>query len=226
MTSPQRLRPGQTGAPAGGRPAGDAPRGSASQPTVELQHEATGTEGEAQDSDAATIAAVLGGDVEAFADLVRRYRDTYARFATRMLGSREDAEDVLQTAFVRAFRNLDRCQNPARFGAWLYQIVVNECLTLATRRAKRERRFLRDEDELARPPARTTRGDVALREEIQHALDRLDPEQREAFILKHVEDLSYDEMAELTGAGVSALKMRVKRACDRLKVLLEGIDDV
>jgi RNA polymerase sigma-70 factor (ECF subfamily) len=58
--------------------------------------------------------------------------------------------------------------------------------------------------------------------EIQHALDRLDDGLREAFLLKHVEELSYEEMAALTGVGISALKMRVKRACARLRVLLEG----
>lgn len=176
-------------------------------------------------SDAAVIAEVLAGDAEAFAVLVRRYRDTYARFATRMLGSRDDAEDALQSAFVRAYRSLDRCADPSRFGAWLYQIVVNECLTMASRRSRRDKRFVRDEVELSRAPARPPRADMSLREEIQLALDHLDPEQREAFILKHVEELSYEEMAELTGTGVSALKMRVKRACDRLRGMLEGVDD-
>ena len=60
-----------------------------------------------------------------------------------------------------------------------------------------------------------------MREEIQHALDCLTPEHREAFVLKHVEELSYEEMAEITGVGISALKMRVKRACQQLQGLLE-----
>jgi len=64
-------------------------------------------------------------------------------------------------------------------------------------------------------------GQVGELDEIQRALDRLDPEHREAFVLKHVEDLSYDEMSALTGANISALKMRVKRACERLRVLLD-----
>jgi RNA polymerase sigma-70 factor (ECF subfamily) len=67
---------------------------------------------------------------------------------------------------------------------------------------------------------------TAWREEIERALSRLDPEQREAFLLKHVEELSYEEMAEITGAGISALKMRVKRACDRLRQLLEEVQRV
>ncbi len=59
--------------------------------------------------------------------------------------------------------------------------------------------------------------------EIQRALDQLDVEHREAFLLKHVEELSYEQMSEITGAGISALKMRVKRACSRLRELLAGV---
>jgi RNA polymerase sigma-70 factor (ECF subfamily) len=66
----------------------------------------------------------------------------------------------------------------------------------------------------------------AAREEIERALDELPHEQREAFVLKHVEQKSYEEMAEITGVGVSALKMRVKRACERLRELLEEVYDV
>lgn len=173
--------------------------------------------------DADVIGAVLAGDVDAFRVLVARYHGTYTRYAVRMLGSLEDADDALQSAFVRAFRNLGKCQDPARFGAWLYQIVVNECRTFGSRRGRREARFARDEGVLEAVPVAHPSDETALREELQHALDKLDQAQREAFVMKHVEDLSYEEMAELTGVGVSALKMRVKRACDRLRELLEGM---
>ena len=179
--------------------------------------------------DAELVAAVLDGDDEAFAHLVRRYRDGYARFAVRMLGSHADADDALQSAFVRAYRGLRGCREPARFGAWLSQIVVNECRTFAARRSRRERRFVDDpalEEALAVAADGDFAGEEGVREEIQRALDRLVPEQREAFVLKHVEELSYEEIAEITGVGVSALKMRVKRACERLRELLEGVHHV
>ena len=174
-------------------------------------------------SDADAVTAVLAGDVDAYAILVDRYRDAYVRFAIRMLGDRADADDALQSAFVRAFRHLGKCDDPSRFGAWLHRIVVNECRTLGTRRGRRELRFVRGEASLEalgdnRPPE-----DVAMRDEIQRALDQLDADQREAFVLKHVEELSYEEMSALTGLGVSALKMRVKRACERLRPLLEEV---
>ena len=175
-------------------------------------------------SDPELVEAVLKGHIDAYGILVRRYQDAYFRFATRMLGDRDDADDALQSAFVRAFRKLSDCRDPARFGAWLYQIVVNECRTLAFRRDRRERRMVRDEHELDIPTS-PPRGAEAVRtgelEEVERALAQLEPDQREAFLLKHVEDLSYEEISALTGAGVSALKMRVKRACERLRQLLD-----
>ena len=172
-------------------------------------------------ADADLVGRVLHGEVDAFGFLVRRYQDAFFRFATRMLGNRDDADDALQSAFVRAFRKLSDCRDPSRFGAWLYQIVINECRTLALRRDRRERRLVRDSRELELTTSESAIETSADTQEIQRALDRLDVEQREAFVLKHVEDLSYEEMTALTGASVSALKMRVKRACDRLRQMLD-----
>jgi RNA polymerase sigma-70 factor (ECF subfamily) len=147
---------------------------------------------------------------------VARHRDRLGRYAVRMLGNREDAEDAVQEAFVRAYRSLARCE-PDRFGRGS-TILVNRCRTFG-----------------ARSPAGavlapavgvegTTDPDPAEREAwsatVQWAVARLGAVYREALLLKHVEDLSYEEMAELTGASVSALKMRVKRACDQLRELL------
>ena len=90
-------------------------------------------------------------------------------------------------------------------------------------RRRRERTFVHDEVALLDASHDHPAEQAAWREEIHLALMRLEPEQREAFLLKHVEDLGYDEMAEITGVGVSALKMRVKRACERLRVLLHEV---
>jgi RNA polymerase sigma-70 factor (ECF subfamily) len=177
-------------------------------------------------SDPDLVAAAIRGNVDAFAELSRRYRDTYSRFAVRMLGDRDEAEDVMQSAFIRAYRALDRCRDPNRFGAWLYHIVANECRSWVIRRNRRGRRMVRDEIHLRDAPAApSTDGDDTL-EDVQYALQQLDVDQREAFLMKHVEQLSYEEMAEITGDGISALKMRVKRACARLRLLLEEVHDV
>lgn len=175
------------------------------------------------DGDAEVVARVLAGDSAAYAILVGRYRVQFARYATRMLGNREDAEEALQDAFLRAYRSLARCDDPARFGSWLFRILTNRCRTAGARRGRREKTFVRDDVALldaaeAHPEERS-----AWREEIQRALLMLEEDQREAFLLKHVEDLGYEEMAELTGVGVSALKMRVKRACERLRTLLHEV---
>ena len=173
--------------------------------------------------DASIVAAVLTGNTDAYSVLVYRYRDAYTRFAAHMLGSLEDADDALQLAFVRAYRNLAQCRDPEKFGSWLYQIVVNECRTLGARRAKRDRRMIRDEEKAANASTNHPANDMALHDEISHALGKLEAGQREAFLLRHVEGMSYEEIAEITGVGISALKMRVKRATARLRDLLEGV---
>lgn len=174
-------------------------------------------------SDALTVARVLRGDVDAFAVLVARYRDRYARYAFHMLGNREDAEEALQDAFTRAYRSLARCEDPERFGAWLFRILVNRCRTLGARRGRRARTFVSDESAMMSASHEHPAEQTAWAEEIDRALQRLRPEQREAFLLKYVEEMGYDEMSQLTGVGVSALKMRVMRACDRLRELLSEV---
>ncbi len=171
-------------------------------------------------SDADVIRRVLAGDVDAYATLVARHRDRLARFAYHMLGNREDAEDAVQDAFVRAYRALPRCANPARFDAWLFRILVNRCRTRGARRTRLERTFVQDEVALERAAEAHPADRLAIGLEIEHALAQLDGGQREAFLMKHVEELEYEERSAMTGVGVSALKMRVKRACDRLRTIL------
>ena len=171
-------------------------------------------------TDATLVRQVLQGDTAAFTLLVDRHAVACTRFAMRMLGNREDAEDATQESFLRAYRSLARYEERQAFRTWLFQILVNRCRTAAVRRQRRQRMFLVDDNAVASASVRPLADSTELRAELQRAIGRLDPEQREAFLLKHVEQLSYDEMAEATGVGVSALKMRVKRACDRLQWLL------
>ena len=171
-------------------------------------------------SDADLVRRVLAGDTRAYAGLVARYRDRLGRYAMHMLGDREDAEEALQDAFVRGYRSLARCYDPERFGAWLYGILVNRCRTTGARAARRGRVFVRDEGALNGVPHPSPAERTEWEDAVHRALARLAPEYREAFLLKHVEDLEYETMARLTGAGVSALKMRVKRAREQLQVIL------
>mgnify|MGYP001039226435 FL=1 len=174
-------------------------------------------------TDAMLVRRVLDGDTAAFTTLVDRHAAACTRFATRMLGNREDAEDATQETFLRAYRSLARYEERQAFRTWLFQILINRCRTAAVRRQRRHRMFLVDDSAIAAASVRPAVDAGDLRAELKRAIDALDPDQREAFLLKHVEQLSYDEMAAATGIGVSALKMRVKRACDRMQwVLREG----
>lgn len=167
------------------------------------------------------MARALAGSDAAFAVLVERYDDLLFRHARRMLGRLDDAEDVVQAAWIRAYRRLGQCREPDRFGAWVFRIAANGCKDAL----KAARRNVVPMDSVAEPGADGVGPeDEVLRAEqrrrIAAALERLPADQREAFLLKHAEGWSYDEMAERLGVGVSALKMRVHRARDELRRLL------
>jgi len=174
-------------------------------------------------TDSVIVQRVLSGNTEAFALLVDRYHERSIRYARSMLSDPRDAEEAVQDAFVRAYRSLAKYQDSERFGAWLMRILLNRCRTAGGQLDRRNKLFVvSDELDLSagevHPAERR-----AWREEIDRALAMLDPDQREAFLLKHVEELDYEEMSEITGVGVSALKMRVKRACERLRDMLREV---
>ncbi len=172
-------------------------------------------------TDATCVRAALDGDQAAFTTLVDRHAPVCLRFATRMLGSREDAEDATQETFLRAHRALGRFDDTMSFRTWVMSILINRCRTALLARQRRTSRVVADEGAVGRAQVDSDAADAELRDAIERAVARLETGQREAFLLKHVELLSYDEMSEMTGVGVSALKMRVQRACERLQVLLK-----
>ena len=179
---------------------------------------ATGVRAQTGGLDGEAVRAVLAGNVERYGELVRRYRDRYARYAARMLGSLDAAEDAVQDAFVRAYDQLAQCRNPENFAGWFFLILRNRCYA----EKRRRRREGVPVDDVAAQLVGTDRPDRAVeqkerRRALQEALLRLTPEQREVFVLKHVEGMSYDEIAHLLGATVPSLKMRMHRAYDRLR---------
>ena len=173
-------------------------------------------------TDGEVIRAVLDGDVEQDAVLVRRYRDRYARYAARLLGSADAAEDAVQDAFVRAFDQLAQCRDADNFAGWFFLILRNRCF--AERRRAGRVGPLEGEGELAEGPAAGPEAKLETREfhrALQRALLALTAEQREVFVLKHVEQATYEEIAARIGATVPSLKMRMHRAYDRLRTLLK-----
>jgi RNA polymerase sigma-70 factor, ECF subfamily len=176
-------------------------------------------------TDRAIIDQVLAGDTEAFARLVDRHYDRCARVALRILGNREDAEEAVQDAFLRAFRALASYEDRERFQAWLTRILVNQCRTIRARVNRREEVF--SALEIADAELFAVHGEPdAGWPELERALAQLPPEQREAIVLRYSDDLTYEEMARVTGAGESALKMRVQRAFARLRGLLSEVYSV
>ncbi len=172
--------------------------------------------------DAQIVRRVRAGDVNAFALLVDRYHARVLRVATHLLGDCDDAEDVAQETFVRAYRHLGSYRERDRFAAWLMRIAVNQCRTQRTQ----ARRWLgvdtlalsESETPSTHEPDHVEQAEQQLL--LARALSQLAAAQREAIVLRYSDEMSYDEMAAITGVGVSALKMRVQRACAHLRALL------
>jgi RNA polymerase sigma-70 factor, ECF subfamily len=169
-------------------------------------------------SDRELAASAAKGQAAAFATLLGRYRDVRTRFAMRMLGDYDSADEALQAAFVRAFQSIGRCRDPQQFGDWLFRIVINECRARALRRAVRSRGTTGEVDAIADWRAAVEGSENAA--DVQRALDQIDPINREAFILQYIEELPYPQIALLTGASVVTLERQVDRACARLRELL------
>ena len=171
------------------------------------------------DSDQDVISRVSAGDRDAFAMLIGRYSDPLYRHALGMTGSPDVAEDILQTSFIKAYQHLNEVRG--RFDAWLFRIVANGCKDWL----KNIRRSHLSYDEDDQPSGYSSPDEdldrTELRSDLDTALAKLAPSLREAFIMKHVEGRSYEEMADLLGTTVGALKMRVHRAREALQALLE-----
>jgi RNA polymerase sigma-70 factor (ECF subfamily) len=173
-------------------------------------------------TDTELVRQALDGSDRAFGEIVRRYQDLLYRHAVRMTGRQDDAEDVVQSAFIKAHRNLRKCRDPERVGAWLFRIGANACKDFL-----KSKRVTIPFDQM--PGLLSNDGDPErdaemgrVRGEIERALQSLPVEQREAFLMKHVEGWSYDEMSETLDVSVPALKMRVHRAREELQVLLQS----
>ncbi|KPK83052.1 MAG: hypothetical protein AMS25_01435 [Gemmatimonas sp. SM23_52] len=180
------------------------------------------TESRRELSDGAVVRAVRDGRQDAFAVLVNRYQDVLYRHAERMTGRPDEAADIVQISFLKGYENLERCRDPERVGAWLFRITANQCKDYLKSRRRRDLRLesaAAHASERADPEETAERGQM--KDRIGAALDRLSADEREAFVLKHIEGLSYEEMSQLLEASVPALKMRVHRARQELQALLE-----
>ena len=171
------------------------------------------------DADQQIISRVLAGNREAFETLIARYSDPLYRHALGMTGSPDVAEDILQMSFIKAYHHLAEVRG--RFDAWVFRIVANGCKDWL-KNIRRSHLSYEEDDQpssFATPEEELDR--TELRTDLDGALAALPASLREAFVMKHVEGRSYEEMADLLATTVGALKMRVHRAREALQALLE-----
>ena len=171
----------------------------------------------------ALVRAAKGGDVAAFEELVRRYDRNVFRIAQHITQNREDAEDVVQDAFLKAYENLEKFQEQSKFYTWLVRIAVNEAL-MRLRRRRPERMVSLDEevrtedDSIPRevadwsPNPEQMYSQAELHDILSRTIQGLPPSFRTVFVLRDVEGLSTEETAEALDLSVPAVKSRLLRA--------------
>ncbi len=184
-----------------------------------------------RNDDQSLIDACRAGKTEAFGVLVRRYQDRLYPTILRLAGSAEDAHDLLQDAFLRAYQKLGHFHGQSSFYTWMYRIAVN--LALSDRRRKRGVHpppRARGGDETFDPRMDVDQSDPSLPlvraerdEQIQEALNALAPDHRAVVVLKDLDGLRYEEIAEILGVPVGTVRSRLHRARTELRERLRGV---
>ena len=182
-------------------------------------------------SDTDIIDAVVGGDVDRYAEIVSRYQKAAWKLAYGFVRNMEDAKDVSQMAFVKAYRNLLRFRRGSKFSTWLFRIIVNESKDYLRRKVRQPMPMTGvsspDADEPVLFEVTDPSGgpdDAAANQELagnlSKAIDGLPVKQREAFILHHVHGLELKEVSEVMGCRLGTVKAHVFRACETLRIRL------
>ena len=178
---------------------------------------------EAGDTDEALVARAIRGDCRSFDELYERHVDTVWRWLTRLLGPDPEREDPAQQIFSEVFHRLDRFRGEARFRTFLYRIVVNAAVDQMKRRGRRlPASVLAEAADGVPDPGRTPEQTAEQRELVADAfglLQRIKPKKRVAFLLRVVEGLSLEEIAEIVEASVPAVAQRVRHASLELRAL-------
>lgn len=177
------------------------------------------------------IGRVLGGDTEAFSELVTRYEKTVYNLALRMVGDRSDAADMAQEAFVKAWTNLPSYRGESRFSAWLYRITTNVCLDFLRHKSRRPQVSLStsDDDEerqLDIPDPKSMTEELLMKklgmEAVHRGLERLPPKHRQILVMRELGGLSYSEIAAQLSLEEGTVKSRIFRARKNLCAFLLG----
>jgi RNA polymerase sigma-70 factor, ECF subfamily len=180
-------------------------------------------------TDAAAVALARDGDSEAFRSLVDRHSRAIYRLAHRMTGSPQDAEDVVQETFLRAYRQLGRFESRANFGTWLHRIAVNCSIDLIRSRRHQEsgadaadlEHFEGAADDRVDPSPERLMLSTEVQERVGAAMATLSHRERAAFVLRHFEGQSIEEISRALGLHANAAKHSVFRAVRKMRVALE-----
>ena len=181
-------------------------------------------------TDEELVERAADGDTEAFNELVVRWERPIHALAYRVLGREEDARDVCQEAFLRAFRGLKGFKGQAKFSSWLYRIALNLCRDWLRRERRRglvqpSEGFDLDEQRIVDPTTETAE-DLIVRRDLGKAVSRvmaqLPPEQRTVIVLKEYHGLTFREIAELIGCPLSTVKTRLYQGLGVLRLRLEA----
>jgi RNA polymerase sigma-70 factor (ECF subfamily) len=178
-------------------------------------------------SDEELVEACQAGEASAFDILVARWEDRIRGAAFRFLGSEEEARDVAQEAFLKAYRALDGFKREARFSSWLYQIATNLCRDRLGRRRTRATVSLEALEEAGpvmvetRPGAHERLLERDLAQAVRRAIHALPEEQREVVVLKEYQELTFLEIAQALDVPVSTVKTRLYRGLGQLRLRLE-----
>jgi len=181
--------------------------------------------------EAALVSAAKAGDVSAFEELVNRYETKIFRLGMNITQNREDAEDVMQDAFLKSYQNLNRFQGDSRFYTWLVRIAINEALMKL--RKRRPNQFSLDEPVAGEgepvfhelkdwgPSPEQRFAQTELNEILSRVIGELEPIYRVVFLLRDVEEISTEETAQILGISVAAVKSRLLRARLQLREKLD-----
>ena len=179
-----------------------------------------------REQEAAVIQAVLDGDVNAYEALVKEYEKNVYNLALRMTGNSKDAADMAQEAFIKAYNSLTAFRGDSKFSVWLYRIVSNVCLDFLRSRSRKQTVSLSTEnddgEEVELDIADETHSPEQLldrsltRDAVRRGLAALPPDHREILLLREIQGLSYEEIADVLGLEAGTVKSRIFRARKKL----------
>ena len=169
------------------------------------------------------------GDSNAFGELIMAYEKFVFNVACKMFSNPEDAEDIAQDVLIKAYKNIDKFDFNSSFSTWLYRITTNTCIDEMRKRKGKETYSIDEEDEESglslqikdtSPDAEETVIQQETVSEVRRAIDKLSEEHKTVIILRDLQDLSYEEVADTLGINVGTVKSRLARARKNLKDII------